>query len=66
MYSSPNTNFSNQLKRQQLAKPMILDIVQVLCIIMDQDLEAVNKKKRKKERGQHPAILTIKQEWSII
>ena len=49
MYSSPNTNFSNQLKRQQLAKPMILDIVQVLCIIMDQDLVAVNKKKRKKK-----------------
>ena len=36
-----------------------------LCIIMDQDLVAVNKKTAKKERGQHPAILT-KQERSII
>ena len=44
---------------------MILDIVQVLCIILDQDFVAVNKKKAKKERGQHPAILT-KQERSII
>ena len=56
MYSSPNTNFSNQLKRQQLAKPMILDIVQVLCVIMDQDLVAVNKKseKRKRPTSSHP------------
>ena len=30
---------------------MILDIVQVLCIIMDQDLVAVNKKKRKKKEA---------------
>ena len=30
---------------------MILDIVQVLCIIMDQDLVVVNKKKRKKKQA---------------
>ena len=52
-----NTNFSNRLKRQQLAKPMILDIVHLaLCIIMDQDLVAVNKKseKRKRPTSSHP------------
>ena len=65
MYSSPNANFSNQLKRRKLAKPMIFDIVQVLCIIMDQDLVVVKKKNAKNETGQHPAILT-KQAQSII
>ena len=44
---------------------MIFDIVQVLCIIMDQDLVVVKKKNAKNETGQHPAILT-KQAQSII